>query len=236
MTRIVCSAWIVVLALGLSACDVRIRDETPAQFTANDRFGMYLIKAQIVPDTLVSPDAVILKALVDDQPLTLEGDRTATQWQSMYPIRCRDSFTLQFRAAWTVEGLASRYKLMPERPMTVRLIEPPLVKDVKVDTSARSRKGWAGIVQYVFVTEPNTQISSVRIEPLSQEPQDVEAAKPISVATQAPLSAACEKPVDIQLESRAQRARGDLVIETNNPSVPLWRTEVDFEPANARSG
>jgi hypothetical protein len=231
MTRIACLASIVTLVLGLSACDVSVHDETPAQFTANDRFGMYPIKAEIARDALVSPDAVILTALIDDQPLALEGDQAETDWQALYPIRCHPSFTLQYRAAWTVQGLASRYKLIPERPKTVRLLEPPLTKDVKVDTSARSRKGWTGDVEYVFVTEPNTQISALRIEPLSPQPQDVKAAAPISVTTQVPVSAACDKPVDIALLSKAQHARGYLVIETNNPSLPMWRTEVDFGPS-----
>ncbi|HTX25240.1 MAG TPA: hypothetical protein VMD03_11355 [Steroidobacteraceae bacterium] len=230
MSRFTYLVGILPLVLGVSACDVTVQDQTPTQFTANNQLGMYPIKAEIARDTLVSPDAVIVTAFVNHQPLALEADRSATEWQALYPIRCHDSFTVQFRAAWTVEGLDSRYKLVPEKPQTVRVIEPPLVKDVKIDTSARSRKGWDGVVHYAFLTEPNTQISSIDIEPVSQQPADVEAARPISVTTSTPVSASCGMPVDITLLSKSPRAHADLVIHTNNPSVPQWRTEVEFAP------
>jgi hypothetical protein len=236
MARIAHLAWAALFALGLSACDVSVQDQTPTELTANDRLGMYPIKAEIARDTLVSPDALYITALINNQPLPLESDSAAAEWQAMYPLRCHDSFTLQYRAAWTIQGLASRVKLTPDKPKTVRLLEPPLIKDVKIDTSAKSRKGWDGVVQYVFVTELNTQISSLRIEPLSNQPQDVEAAAPISVVTAAPVSATCDMPVDITLASKSQRARGYLVIDTNNPSVPQWRTEVDFAPGLTGAG
>jgi hypothetical protein len=232
MPRIAHLACLALLPLSLSACDVSVQDQTPAEVTANDRLGMYPIKAEITRDTLVTPDALYVTALVNNQPLPLAADSAGGEWEAMYPLRCHDSFTLQYRVAWTVQGLASRIKLIPEKPKTVRLLEPPLVKEVKVDTSARSRKGWEGVVEYAFLTEPNTQISSLRIEPLSNQPQDVEAAAPISVITPAPVSATCGMPVDITLASKSQHARGYLVIDTNNPSMPHWRTEVDFAPGN----
>lgn len=233
MQKITRLIGVLPLALALCACDVNIHDETPATFPANGTLGMYPIKVSITHDSFVSPGDVYMTAFINNQSYPLEADRTGSSWHTLYPIRCHDSFQLQYRAAWSVWGLTSDSKVVPAAPRTVRITEPALTSDVKFDTKEKSRKGWQGDVQYTFVTMPNTQITGLSIQPVSAQPDDARQAADITVATEAPVSASCNKPVDIELHSKAQKAQAYLVIDTDNPSVPHWRTKVEFAPAGA---
>ena len=226
--------WIPV-AIGLAACDVQVRDETPAEYTANHDIGMYEIKASITRGALVSPNSVHVTALSNGRTIELVPNDTRTTWSTLYPIRCRGSFPLQFRAVWTVQNISTRAKLEPAQPREIRLIEPEQPREVSMDTSDKSSKGWETAVSYRFMTVPSTMITAARIEPFSQEATDVEAAKPISVTTKLPLEAPCGEPVEIHILSKAPRAHGKLVIETNHPAVPRWETQVEFAPAGDRS-
>jgi len=215
----------------VGGCDVRIQDDTPAQYRADNGLGMYQVKASISRPALVAPDSVFVTAFIDDKPLRLEPDASGTQWQALYSVRCHSRFALQYHAVWSVQSITTRNTFFPAHPRSVRLIEPPLTAEVKIDTSARSHKGWSGVVHYQFITAPTTKISALRIEPLSESPADRQAAEPIKVTTTTPLYVPCAMPAEITLSSSAQRARGFLVIETDDPSVPRWRTRVEFAPA-----
>jgi hypothetical protein len=226
--RLIC---VLPLALALCACDVRVQDETPASFPVNTALNMYPIKVSIARDSFVSPGDVYMTAFINNQSYPLEADRTGNGWHTLFPIRCQDSFQLQYRAAWSVWGLTSDSKVVPVKPRTVRITEPALTGDAKFDTRQKSRKGWSGNVQYTFVTRQNTQITGASIQPLGTQPDDVRQASDITVVTETPVSASCNKPVDIELHSKAQKAGAWLVIDTDNPSIPHWRTKVEFAPA-----
>jgi hypothetical protein len=229
MSKLIRLIWVpVVLALG--ACDVQVHDETPAQYPANHDIGMYEIKARVTHDSMVTPGSVFLVALGDKQRIELTPNREGSEWSGLYSVRCRSTFPLQFRAVWRLQGLATDQKLVPAQPREVKLIEPPLTREVTVDTSARNPKGWPGSVHYRFVTMQSTRITGARIEPVSQDPADVAAAKGISVVTVLPVDATCGTPAEIQLLSKAPRARGNLVIDTDHPAVPHWQTKVEFAP------
>jgi hypothetical protein len=231
-SRVICAA----IGLGLAACDVQIGDETPQEYPARHDIGMYEIKASADSGAMVTPSSVHLMARIGDQTVELTPNRARTQWTALYSARCRSSFPIQFLGRWSIQGLTTRGKLEPRQPREVRLIEPPLTGEVKVDTSQKAPKGWAGSVQYRFVTAPAVRINDARIEPLSQDPADVKAAEAIAITTSMPVEAMCGTPTDIQLLSKAQTARGTLVIETDHPAVPKWQTKVEFAPAPAQGG
>jgi hypothetical protein len=226
-------ACVLSFASLLGACDVNVHDQTPDEYAADHRLGMYEIKANVERDAMVGPSSVFVTAIVDDQTLPLEADRDKAQWQALYAVRCRSSFKLQYRAVWTVQNLTTHTKFFPDQPRTIHLAEPALTQDTLIDTSAKSKKGWDGVVHYQFVTAENTQIKSGHIEPFSQDPADVQAAAAISVTSAMPLSAQCATPVDVAVSSKTPSAHGYLVIETSSPSVPTWRTKLEFAPAVA---
>ncbi|HUK02505.1 MAG TPA: hypothetical protein VLW26_09535 [Steroidobacteraceae bacterium] len=219
-----------VIACGLAACSVAVEDRTPAQFPANDNIGMYPISARATDGALVPPDSVFVTALIDGRPFNLESDRQQRDWQGMYPLRCRSSFTLQYQTRFAIQLLTSRTVLSPATPRVVRIAEPDPPRQVTIDTSEKSRDGWPGVVHYRFVTEPRTAIRGASIEPLSGSAEDARAAAAISLTTPLPASAPCGMPLDIALHSKQAIARANLVIETDHPGIPRWRTEVDFKP------
>jgi len=220
--------WVPV-ALMLSACDVQVRDETPAEYPANHDIGMYDIKATVTRDALVTPGSVFLFALGDDQkiPLSQEG----SEWHGLYSVRCRSSFPLQILAEWHRAALDVKRKLVPPVPRRIKLTEPPLTSSASFDSPGKQPKGgWVGNVQYRFVTMPSVQITGAHIEPASTAAADVAAAKAISLLTPLPLVAPCGDRAEIRLASSAQRAHGTLVIDTDHPEIPHWQTIVDFAP------
>ncbi|MGH8323376.1 MAG: hypothetical protein ACRETD_06205, partial [Steroidobacteraceae bacterium] len=108
---------------------------------------------------------------------------------------------------------------------------PEPTKEVSIDSSGKAPKGgWEGNVGYRFSTQRDTQITAARIEPVSQDPADVAAAQAISVVSPLPVDIPCGTPTDVQLTSTAQRAQGNLVIDTSNPAFPHWTTKVEFAP------
>lgn len=222
---------LILAAVSLAACDVQIRDETPDQYTANHDIGLYEVKATVTDrGFLVSPTSVFLSAISCDRTIELQPDRSRTTWSTLMSVRCRSSFPLQFRAVWTVQNVSTRGKLVPPQPREIRLIEPEWTREAKQDTSQRSRTGWTTAVRYRVQTEPNVEITAARIEPVSDSPEDVKAAEPLSVTTQLPVMATCGDPVEITVHSKAQRAYGNLVIETTHPTVKTWQTRVEFAP------
>jgi hypothetical protein len=220
------------VATVLSACDVQVHDATPDQYPANHDVGMYEIKATVVPDSMVSPGSVFLFGLSGQQRIEMASNRAGTEWHGMYAIRCHSSFPLQMKAIWKLQGLATKEKVVPEgTPREIKLIEPEPTKEASIDTSGKSPKGgWTGSVKYRFATQPDTQISGAHIEPTSQDPADVNAAKGVSVTSALPVDAQCGVPTEVTLTTTAQNAHANLVIDTNLPAYPHWTTKVDFAP------
>ena len=221
------------VATVLSACDVQVHDATPDSYPANYDVGMYEIKATVAQDALVSPGSVFLFGLSGQQKIEMQPNRAGTEWHGMYAFRCHASFPLQMKAIWSVQGVNTKEKVVPEGvPREIKLIEPDPTKSASIDTSGKSPKGgWAGSVKYRFATQPDTQITGAHLEPTSQDPADVNAAKGISVTSSMPVGAQCGTPTEVDLTSTAQNAHGNLVIDTNLPAFPHWTTKVEFAPA-----
>lgn len=218
------------VATVLSACDVQVHDATPAQYPANHDVGMYEIKATVTPDALVTPGSVYLFGLSGKQRIELTPNRAGTEWHGMYAIRCRPAFPLQLLAVWKLQGLTTERKVVPDQPREIKLVELEPTKEASIDTSGKAPKGgWEGSVKYRFATQ-STQITSAHIEPMSQEPAAVAAAKAIAVTSPLPVDIACGIPTEVQLTSSAQRAQGNLVVDSDNPAFPHWTTKVEFAP------
>jgi hypothetical protein len=228
MFKLIHLTWVPV-ALMLSACDVQVRDETPAEYPANHDIGMYDIKATVARDALVTPGSVFLFALGENQriPLSQEG----SEWRGLYSVRCQSSFPLQILAEWKLQGLSVRHKLVPLQPRQIKLKEPSLAYSASFDSAGKVPKGgWLGSVQYRFVTVPSAQITAARVEPSSEAAADVKAAKAIAVLTPLPVVAGCGDLAEIRLAATDAHAHGTLVIETDHPTVPHWQTRVEFSP------
>jgi hypothetical protein len=217
--------------MALSACDVQVHDGTPAEYPANYDLGMYAIKATVAPDAMVTPGSVYLFGLSGTQRFALTPNRTGTEWQSMYAIRCVPSFPLQLKAIWKLQGLATEEKVVPAQPREIKLVENEPTKSASIDTSGKSPKGgWEGSVKYRFSTAKDTQITGAHIEPVSQDAADVTAAKGIAVTSPLPVDIPCGVATEVQVTSSAQHAKGNLVIDSNNPAYPHWTTTVEFAP------
>jgi hypothetical protein len=149
----------------------------------------------------------------------------------LYSVRCQSSFPLQILAEWQLQGLSVRHKLAPPQPREIKLIEPALTRTASFDSSGKAPKGgWLGSVQYRFVTVPSAQITAARVEPSSDAPADVKAAKAVSVLTPFPVVAGCGDLAEIRLAASDAHAHGTLVIDTDHPTVPHWQTRVEFSP------
>jgi hypothetical protein len=230
MFRLVYLTWVPVV-LALSACDVQVHDETAASFQANHNTGMYDIKATVTRDALVTPGSVFLFALgSNNQRIPLQ--QYGNEYRGLYQVRCQSSFPLQILATWKLQGLAVRSKLVPLQPRQITLTEPPLSYSASFDSSGKAppKGGWVGAVQYRFVTVPSAQITSARIDPSSESPQDVKAAKAISILTPMPVVAGCGDSAEVRLATNDPHAHGTLSIDTDHPAVPHWQTRVEFAP------
>ncbi|HSY04738.1 MAG TPA: hypothetical protein VK803_02260 [Steroidobacteraceae bacterium] len=216
--------------LGLAACDVQVRDTTPAEYTANHDIGMYQVSAAVTRGALVAPGSVFMFALGQRQRITLASNAEGSEWHGIYPVRCQSSFPLQFQAEW--KGLLDvKQKLVPAQPRQISLREPPLTPSARFDASGKQAKGgWQGGVQYRFVTQPGVRINAAHIEPDSAATADLAAARPLSVVSSFPVVAGCADLVEVRLASTAAHAHGTLVIDTDHPAVAHWRTRVEFSP------
>jgi hypothetical protein len=230
MSKLIRLTWVpVVLVLG--ACDVQVRDTTPAEYPANHDIGMYEVSATVTRGTLVPAGSVFLFAIGgNNKKITLSSNPDGSEWHGLYSVRCQSSFPLQFLAEWKLT-FSVKHQLVPPEPRLIKLIEPALTRSASFDSSGKEPKGgWTGGVQYRFVTQPSVQITGAHIEPASSEAGDVAAAKAITVLTPLPLVAACGDLAEIRLASSAPRAHGMLVIDTDNPQVAHWQTGVEFSP------
>jgi hypothetical protein len=231
VTRFTCFFFGGAVATVLSACDVQVHDATPDQFPANHDVGMYEIKATVVPDAMVTPGSIFLRGLSGKQRIELTANRAGTEWHGMYAIRCQPSFPLQIFAIWKLQGLTTKDKLVPEQAREIKLVEPAPTKEATIDTTAGKppKGGWTGSVKYRFATQA-TQITAAHIEPVSQDPADVNAAKAITVTSAMPLEVPCGVATDVELTASAPNAHGNLVIDTTHVAYPHWTTKVDFAP------
>lgn len=223
------------MATVLGGCDVQVHDTTPAEYPANYDVGMYEIKATVAPDSLVTPGSVFMFGLSGKQRIELTSNRQGTEWHGMYSVRCKPDFPLQLLAVWKLQGLTTKQKVVPAQPRDIKLIEPEPTKEVSIDTTLPAgakppKTGFTGNVKYRFATQQDTQITGVRIDPVSQDPGDVAAAKAISVTSPLPVDVLCGTPTEVDLTSTAQKAQGNLVIDTTNPAYPHWTTKVTFAP------
>ena len=214
----------------LCACDVQLRDTTPAEYPANHNLGMYEVSAAVTRDALVTPGSVYVFAQGDSQRVALSANAEGNGWHGLYAVRCRSSFALQFVAEWRLPWDLRR-KVVPPQPSEVRLIEPPLARAASFDSSGKAPKGgWQGAVQYRFVTVPSVQITNAHIEPQSASPEDAAAAKSLSVLSSFPVVGGCGDLIEVRVASSAPRSHGTLVIDTNAPADPHWQTRVEFSP------
>jgi hypothetical protein len=214
----------------LAACDVQLRDTTPAEYPANHDVGMYEVSVAITRDALVTPGSVYVFATGGGQKVALSPNADASQWHGLYSVRCKSSFPLQFVAEWKLP-IDVRRKIAPPQPREVRLIEPPLTRTASLDSSGKAPKGgWQGGVQYRFVTVPAVQITAAHFEPQSAAAEDKAAVKPLSVVSSFPIDGGCGDLVEVRVASSAPRAHGTLVIDTNDPAAPHWQTRVEFAP------
>lgn len=231
MRRAIGFPCMAAAALALAGCGVRLQDETPAQFQANPAIGMYPIKVKVTSGAMVSPPVYVF-AISGSRKVPLSGGADGI-YRTMYAVKCKDSFPLQYLAIWRLQGMATRQEVYPAQPRQIELTPPPLRRHAVVDTSGRpdrKTRAWQGSVKYRFVTAADAQITAARIEPVSQDKADVAAAKAISIVSGFPLDASCGIPTAVQLASRDRRARANLVIQTNVPGIPSWTTQVSFAP------
>ena len=220
----------VPLALLLASCDVQVRDTTPAEFPANHDIGLYEVSATVSRDLLVTPGSVLVFALGGKQRIELSPSGDGSHWHGFYSVRCQSSFPLQLLVGWK-QLFELNQKLQPPEPRQIRLIEPPPPRTARLDsTGPQPKGGWQGAVHYRFVTVPTVDITAARIEPLGTSPEEVAAARAISVLTPLPLTARCGDLVDLRLASATARARGTLVIDTDHPALREWKTQVEFVP------
>ena len=229
MRRLTRLTWLSV-ALLLVACDVQVRDTTPAEFPANHDIGMYELSVSVTRDALVTPGSVYVMGVSDRQKVSLSPNSDGSRWQGLYPVRCKSSFPLQFVVEWKLP-FDLRRKVVPAQPRQVRLIEPPLTRTASFDSSGKAPKGgWQGTVQFRFVTVPTVRIAGAHIGPQGSSAADVVAARPLSVVSSFPVVGGCGDLMEIRVASSAPRARGTLVIDTDHPADPHWTTQVEFSP------
>ena len=227
-TSFLCLAAVV---LALAGCDVQVQDETPGRFQANPDVGMYPITVKVSAGALVSQPVYVF-AVSDGQkvPVPLGSDGT---YQTMYPVKCRQSFPLQYLAVWRLQGVSTRQQLFPPQPRQIDLTPPPLTQQASIDTSGKPDKkthAWQGGVPYDIVMAPEAHITGAHLAPVSQDKADVAAAKSISVVSAFPIDATCGTPTAVQLASKKPLAHANLTIDTDLPATPHWTTRVDFAP------
>src|SRR5215467_14106712 len=99
MRRLVRLMWLGPVLL-LCACDVQLRDTTPAEYPANHDLGMYEVSATVSRDALVTPGSVYVIATGDSQKVVLSPNADGSQFRGLFSVRCRSSFPLQFVVEW----------------------------------------------------------------------------------------------------------------------------------------
>src|SRR6185437_15280067 len=102
MRREIGFSSLAAVALALSGCGVQLQDETPGQFKANPDVAMYPLTVKVTTGSMVSQPVYVF-AVSDGEkaPLSLSPDGT---YQTMFPVKCKRSFPLQYLAVWRLQG------------------------------------------------------------------------------------------------------------------------------------
>ncbi|HEY1891212.1 MAG TPA: hypothetical protein VGG63_12435 [Steroidobacteraceae bacterium] len=232
MRRIIGFSCLALMALALAGCDVQVQDQTPGTFTANQDIGMYPLTVKVTSGALVSTPVYVFVLTGDGQQVPLSAGPNGT-YGTMYPVKCKQTFPLQYLAVWRVQGVVTKHQLFPPQPREIQLTPPPLTQQANVDTSGTPDKkthAWQGAVQYNIITAPDAHITGAQVQPVSQDPADVKAAQAVSVVSTLPIDASCGTPTAVTLATKAQTTHVNLVITTDLPGVPQATTRVDFAP------
>jgi hypothetical protein len=232
MRRLIGFSCLAAVALALCGCDVQLQDETPGTFTANPDIGMYPLTVKVTSGALVSTPIYVFVVGADGQQVPLSPGPNGS-FGTMYPVKCKASFPLQYLAVWRVQGVVTKHQLFPATPRDVQLTPPPLTQQASIDTSGKPDKktrSWQGVVQYNIYTAAEAHITGAQVEPVSQDKADVKAAQDVSVVSTLPVDATCGTPSAVTLATKEQTAHVNLVITTDLPGVPQATTRVDFAP------
>lgn len=232
MRRLIGFSCLAVLALALSGCDVQLQDQTPGTFTANPDIGMYPLTVKVTSGALVSTPVYVFVVGADGQQVPLSGGSNGT-YGTMYPVKCKQSFPLQFLAVWRVQGVVTKHQLFPQQPREIQLTPPPLTQQAAIDTSGtpdKKTRSWQGAVQYNIFTAPEAHITAVQVQPVSQDKGDIKAAQGVSVVSTLPIDVTCGTPAAVTLATKEQTAHVNLVITTDLPGASQATTRVDFTP------
>jgi hypothetical protein len=232
MRRTIGFSCLAAVALALGGCGVQLQDETPGTFTANPDIGMYPLTVKVTSGALVSTPVYVFVVGEDGQQVPLSAGPNGT-YGTMYPVKCKKSFPLQYLAVWRVQGVVTKHQLFPPQPRDIELRPPPLNPQATIDTSGKPDKktrSWQGPVPYDIFTAPDAHITGAQLEPVSQDKADVAAAKAVSIVSTFPIDVTCGTPAAVMLASKEQTAHVNLVITTDLPGMPQATTRVDFAP------
>jgi len=232
MRREIGFSCLAAVALGLGGCGVQLQDETPGHFTANPDIGMYPLTVKVTSGALVSTPIYVFVVGGDGQQVPLSAGPNGT-FGTMYPVKCKASFPLQYLAVWRVQGVMTEHQLFPPQPRDIQLSPPPLTQQATIDTSGtpdKKTRSWQGAVQYNIFTAPEAHITGAQVQPVSQDKADLKAAKDVSIVSTFPIDATCGTPAAVTLATKEQTAHVNLVITTDLPGVPQATTRVDFTP------
>jgi hypothetical protein len=232
MRREIGFSCLALMALALAGCDVQVQDQTPGTFTANRDIGMYPLTVKVTSGALVSTPVYVFVVAGDGQQVPLSAGPNGT-YGTMYPVKCKQSFPLQYLAVWRVQGVITKHQLFPPQPREIQLTPPPLTQQASIDTSGtpdKKTRSWQGAVQYDIITAADAHITGAQLEPVSQDKADVKAAQAVSIVSTFPIDASCGTPTAVTLATKAQTAHVNLVITTDLPGMSQATTRVDFTP------
>ncbi|HEX4269521.1 MAG TPA: hypothetical protein VHY36_16650 [Steroidobacteraceae bacterium] len=232
MRRLIGISWLAAVAVALGGCGVQLQDQTPGTFTVNPDIGMYPLTVKVTSGALVSTPIYVFVVGADGQQVPLSAGPNGT-FGTMYPVKCKASFPLQYLAVWRVQGVVTKHQLFPPQPRNIQLTPVPLTQQASIDTSGKPDKktrSWQGAVQYNIITAPDAHITGAQVQPVSQDKADVKAAQAVSVVSTFPIDATCGTPAAVTLATKAQTAHVNLVISTDLPGTPQATTRVDFTP------
>ncbi len=232
MRRLIGFSCLAVGALALGGCGVQLQDETPGQFPANADVGMYPLTVKVTSGALVSAPVYVFVVSGGGDKVPLSPDPDGI-YRTMYPVKCKSTFPLQYLAMWRVQGVLTKQALFPAQPRDIRLTPPALTAEAPIDTSGKPDKktrSWQGAVQYSIVTAPEAHITGAQVEPVSQDKADVKAAQAVSIVSTFPVDVTCGTPTAVTLATKLQTAHVNLVITTDLPGIPQATTRVDFAP------
>jgi hypothetical protein len=232
MRRLIGISWLAAVAVALGGCGVQLQDQTPGTFTVNPDIGMYPLTVKVTSGALVSTPIYVFVVGADGQQVPLSAGPNGT-FGTMYPVKCKASFPLQYLAVWRVQGVVTKHQLFPPQPRNIQLTPVPLTQQASIDTSGKPDKktrSWQGAVQYNIITAPEAHITGAQVQPVSQDKADVKAAQAVSVVSTFPIDATCGTPAAVTLATKAQTAHVNLVISTDLPGTPQATTRVDFTP------